>query len=538
MMKITLAQLDLNVGDIKYNSRRIIDTIKQYGEHCDLMVFPELSVCGYPPEDLLFHQQFIDDCDLAIKTIADYCQDLTVVVGFPRNHANEPEKRHNSAALISNGRIKMIYDKHKLPNYLVFDEKRYFTNGTHDGIAEITINGKKQRLGVSICEDIWQDAEPVVKQAKEGVDLLINLSASPYASGKIERRIKMLQRRCRELQTPLIYCNLAGGQDELIFDGNSVVIDAQGQLMARLPAFVEDVQTIDLQRPTIIELSKPQADAELYQALVTCTRDYFRNNGFSQAVLGLSGGIDSALTAAIACDALGAEQVTGLLMPSKYSSEHSVKDAQQLAKNLNMQQHLIGIEQAHDSLQSSLEPLFDDFYQNLTDENLQARIRGILAMAYANNQNAILLCTGNKSETAVGYTTLYGDMAGGFAIIKDLFKMQVYALCAYRNSISPVIPQNTIQKPPSAELRPDQKDSDSLPDYPILDEILLAYLHHHQDAEQISRQTGHQLDLVKQVLTMVDRNEYKRQQAAPGPRVTQMAFGKDRRMPISNGYRH
>ncbi|MCF6301159.1 MAG: NAD+ synthase, partial [Proteobacteria bacterium] len=460
---------------------------------------------------------------------------IAIGICFPRNHPNEPEKLHNSAAFIQNGVIKMIYDKQKLPNYLVFDEKRYFTPGSHDGIVKVEFNGIPTTLGISVCEDIWHEAEPVINQAKHKVDLLINISASPYASDKIGKRIKMLRERSKNSNIPLIYCNLVGGQDELIFDGTSCVIDANGDLLARCPTFKEDFRVIDFtdKKPMIT----PRLDklAELYQALVMATHDYFAKNGFNKAVLGLSGGIDSALTAAIAVDALGHKNVTGLLMPSKYSSGHSVEDAQQLAKNLQIQTHLMNIEPIHQVFTDKLSSVLDDYHRNMTDENLQARIRGMLNMAYANNHKAILLCTSNKSETAVGYTTLYGDMAGGYAIIKDLFKMQVYELCHFRNQISTTIPKTTLNKPPSAELRVDQKDSDSLPDYAVLDTILKAYIHDFQDANLIVAK-GYDLKLVKRILEMVDRNEYKRQQAAPGPRLTKMAFGKDRRMPISNGY--
>lgn len=538
-MKVALAQLNVKVGDLHSNTERLIETIKAHREAVDLIVFPELSVCGYPPEDLLFHRQFIDDCYHAVKTIADHCKDVAVVLGFPRFHAHEPDKLHNSAVLIQNEQIKMVYDKHKLPNYLVFDEMRYFTPGGHDGMATIELAGQNLKVGLSICEDIWYDAEPVVNQAGLGADLLINISASPYAAGKIDRRIDMLKRRAESFETPLLYCNLVGGQDELIFDGSSVAIDRHGEVLCRLESFKDQVQIIDLNSESKAEITDNTLtdEAELYQSLVMCMRDYFVKNGFKKAVLGLSGGIDSALSTVIACDAIGAENVTGLLMPSKFSSDHSVADAKSLAENMGMPHHVVPIEPMHQVFEKQLSPLFDDYFQNLTDENLQARIRGVLNMAVSNNQNAILLCTGNKSETAVGYTTLYGDMAGGFAPIKDLFKMQVYALCHYRNTLGPAIPENTISKPPSAELRPDQKDSDSLPDYDDLDKILEAYIHRHQDAEQIAA-LGHDLALVKKVMRMVDINEYKRQQAAPGPRVTQMGFGKDRRMPITNGYNH
>ncbi len=545
-VNIALSQLNVKVGDLAGNRQLILDAIQQAkNEQMDILVLTELAVCGYPPEDLLFHQQFLDDCYDSVKIIADHCTGIAVVLGFPRNHPNEPELLHNSAALIQDGEIKMIYDKHKLPNYLVFDEKRYFTPGQHDGIAEITLNGQLLKLGISICEDIWYEAEPVAYQAQQGVDLLINISASPYATDKIAGRVAMLQRRAKTFATPLVYCNLVGGQDELIFDGTSCAIDAAGELKVLAPSFDAAFCRVNFAQSQT-QLTTPESPlAELYDALVTCTRDYFQKNGFTKAVLGLSGGIDSALTAVIAADAIGAEHVTGILMPSKYSSDHSVTDAQVLADTLGIHSQLVPIKPMHNAFHEFLEPLFndlyDDYFHRQTDENIQARIRGVLLMAFSNNTNAILLCTSNKSETAVGYTTLYGDMAGGFAPIKDLFKLQVYALCEYRNNIDPagpVIPNNTITKPPSAELRPDQKDSDSLPEYAVLDAILKAYLHHHKDAAQIAKALNQDLDLVVKVLKMVDRNEYKRQQAAPGPRVTQMAFGKDRRMPITNGFKH
>ncbi|HHL32349.1 MAG TPA: NAD+ synthase [Oceanospirillales bacterium] len=537
-MKIAIAQINLTVGHIRHNQQLILENIKQaQAQHVDLVVFPELTVCGYLPEDLLYHQQFLDDCLASVKTIAEQCQDICVVIGFPRNHPNEPEKRHNSAAFIQNGSIKMIYDKHQLPNYLVFDEHRYFTKGSHAGIVEIEIREESYKFGINICEDIWNDAQIVVAQAKEKIDWLINISASPYASGKIGSRVRMLQKRCKDNNANLVYCNMYGGQDELIFDGTSVVITADGDLLAQCKTFQAELLIYDTD--TNKKQITPQLERlpEIYQALVLSSKDYFHKNGFNKAIICLSGGIDSALTAAIAVDALGAENITGLLLPSKFSSEHSLEDALDLAKNLNIHTHTIAIEPFHTGFEKTLSPLMDDYFQNLTDENIQARLRGIIAMSFANNQNAILLSTGNKSEIAVGYSTLYGDMAGGFAIIKDLFKQQVYELCEYRNSLSTVIPENTIKKPPSAELRPEQLDSDSLPDYAVLDDILKAYIHDFKDAEQIAAQ-GHDLELVKKILKMVDRNEYKRQQAAPGPRVTKMAFGKDRRMPITNGYPH
>ncbi|MBL4772191.1 MAG: NAD+ synthase [Alcanivoracaceae bacterium] len=535
-MKIAIAQINLVVGDIHLNQRKILDHIKKAQSlRIDLLVFPELTVCGYLPEDLLYHQQFLDDCLASVKIITEQCQDICVVIGFPRNHPNEPEKLHNSAAFIQNRKIKMIYDKRRLPNYLVFDEHRYFTPGTHDGILEVEIKGESYKLAVNICEDIWGDAQIVVDQAKQKPDWLINISASPYAADKIGPRIKMLQKRCKDNKVNLIYCNMIGGQDELVFDGTSVIIDSEGKLLAQCKTFQSQLLSFDSHEEKLAISNRLDKLSELYQALLMSTQDYFHKNGFSKAIVCLSGGIDSALTAAIAVDALGAENVTGLLLPSKFSSDHSITDANDLATKLGIQAQTIAIEPLHLKFEDCLKSMFTDYYQNLTDENIQARIRGTLAMAFANNSNAILLSTGNKSEVAVGYCTLYGDMAGGFAIIKDLFKLQVYELCRYRNTLSAVIPESTLNKSPSAELRPDQKDSDSLPDYDILDDILEAYIHDFKDAEQIAAR-GHDLALVKKVLKMVDRNEYKRQQAAPGPRLTKMAFGKDRRMPITNGY--
>ena len=535
-MKIAIAQINLTVGHIKKNQQLILAQIKQaQTTNVDVLVFPELTVCGYLPEDLLYHQQFIDDCITSVKTIAEYCTNICVVIGFPRNHPNEPEKKHNSAAFIQNGKIKMIYDKHQLPNYLVFDEHRYFTKGSHDGIIEVEINQESYKIGINICEDIWNDAKIVVQQATQNIDWLINISASPYASGKIGSRIRMLQKRCKDNKANLVYCNMYGGQDELVFDGTSVVINKNGELLAQCKTFVEELLVFDTEKKERHIAPRLDRLTEIYQALSLSTQDYFHKNGFNKAIICLSGGIDSALTAAIAVDALGAENITGLLLPSKFSSEHSLEDALELAENLAIKTHTIAIEPFHAGFEQTLSPMMGDYFQNLTDENIQARIRGVIAMSFANNQNAILLSTGNKSEIAVGYSTLYGDMAGGFAIIKDLFKQQVYELCEYRNSINLVIPTNTIIKPPSAELRPDQKDSDSLPDYEVLDDILKAYIHDFKDAQQIANQ-GHDLELVKKILKMVDRNEHKRQQAALGPRVTKMAFGKDRRMPITNGY--
>ncbi|WP_395375408.1 NAD+ synthase [Marinicella sp. W31] len=531
MLKVTLAQLNIKVGALKANRTAIVEAIeaaKKVGSH--LVVFPELTVCGYPPEDLLYHQQFIEDCLNSLHEIAKATDGIAVVLGFPRFE----QQLFNSAAFIQDGQIRLVYDKQKLPNYLVFDEKRYFSVGSNDGIIETTLNGQKLRLGITVCEDIWYAAEPVMYQIDANVDMLINISASPYAQGKIDERISMLQGRSKKSGKPLIFCNLVGGQDELIFDGTSCIFNKKAELIHQSKSFHQDIQTIDLEATQHKHQSIELLD-EIQQAIVRGTRDYFYKNGFKKAVLGLSGGIDSALCAALAVEALGADHVTGLLMPSKYSSDHSIADAQELADNLSIEHHILEIEPKHQAYANTLKKVLDDYYRNLTDENLQARIRGMLLMAWSNNHNALVLATGNKSEIAVGYCTLYGDMCGAYAPIKDLFKNQVYALAHHMNRDGILIPENTLIKPPSAELRPEQLDSDSLPDYDHLDEILTAYVHEFKDAEEIAA-LGFDIQLVRRILRLVDINEYKRQQAAPGPRLTKMAFGKDRRMPMTNGY--
>ena len=531
MLRVTLAQLNLKVGDLAGNREAILAAIQQARESgSHLVVFPELTLCGYPPEDLLYHQQFLEDCQHSLKEVAKATDDIAVVVGFPRFE----KKLLNAAAFIQNGEIRLVYDKQKLPNYLVFDEKRYFSVGSSDGIIETELNNQKYRIGITVCEDIWYEAEPVMYQIEQDVDLLINLSASPYAQGKINARTAMLQSRSKKAGKPLIFCNLAGGQDELIFDGTSCVFNHKSELILQGTSFAQDIQTVELEAPAQPERTVDLM-TEIHQAVVCGIRDYFHKNGFKKAVLGLSGGIDSALSAALAVEALGADNVTGLLMPSKYSSDHSIADAQALARNLNIAHHIVEIEKAHQAYADTLQPILDDYYRNLTDENLQARIRGTLLMAWSNNHNALVLATGNKSEIAVGYCTLYGDMCGAYAPIKDLFKNQVYELAQHINRNQVIIPENTIAKPPSAELRPNQLDSDSLPDYDHLDDILNAYIHEFKDAEEIAGM-GYDIDLVRRILRLVDINEYKRQQAAPGPRLTKMAFGKDRRMPLTNGY--
>lgn len=532
MLKVTLAQINLIVGNLPHNQQLILDAIeKARQENSNLVVFPELTICGYPPEDLIYHQQFIDDCYQSILKIANTIKDIAVVIGFPRSDENI----YNSAAFIQGGRIQHIYDKQKLPNYLVFDEKRYFSPGNGQGILEVNIKNKKYRIGITICEDIWYAAEPLIQQVENNVDILINLSASPYAQGKIDSRTEMLQSRAKKACKPLIYCNLTGAQDELIFDGTSCAFNHKGELITQCKSFQTDIKTFSLDADTI-NYSDQDILTEIHQACIRGTRDYFHKNGFKKAVIGLSGGIDSALTAAIAVEALGPENVTGLLMPSRYSSDHSIADAQMLAQLLNIENHTIHIESAHQAFSQSLSPLLKDYTRNLTDENLQARIRGVLLMAWSNNHNALVLATGNKSEIAVGYCTLYGDMCGAYAPIKDLFKTQVYALSEHINRQKKSIPENTVLKPPSAELRPDQLDTDSLPEYDQLDKILYAYVHDFKNTQEIIKM-GFSPPLVKRIIQAVDRNEYKRQQAAPGPRLTKMAFGRDRRMPLTNGYK-
>ena len=555
-IRVALAQLNFRVGDFETNVELISEAYERAVEQqADLVVYSELAVCGYPPEDLLLKQQFLDDARAAVDQIAARTSNAVAVVGFPEL---ESDCLYNSAAICYQGSVKGIYRKQLLPNYSVFDEKRYFTSGASAGpIIEIAgVN-----IGVSICEDLWFDEGPIDDQVSSGIGLVISLNASPYQRGKDSDRASTVIERVTRHKIPVVYVNQVGGQDELIFDGSSFVADSRGQLVARLPQFEEMIHVVDLEvedsdcgeLPVIVaspsqepknlipemSVSKEEEEtAEVWKALVLATRDYVNKNGFDEVVIGLSGGVDSSLVAAIAVDALGSGRVHGVSMPSRYSSQGSKDDAAELAKNFNIDFETIPIEPGYTALTNMLEPVFEGHQSDLTEENLQSRLRGILLMAMSNKKGWLVLTTGNKSETSVGYSTLYGDTAGGFAVIKDCPKLLVYELCRWRNkqTSSGWIPEASITKPPSAELRPDQTDDQSLPPYEVLDPLLEAYVERDKTAGELIS-LGYDPEIVKRITGLVDLAEYKRRQSPPGPRISTKAFGKDRRLPITNRYR-
>jgi len=583
-LRLALAQINTTVGDIAGNAAKVQDWLQQArAQQADLVLFPEMTLTGYPPEDLLLKPDFIAAARRALDELLPATTGLTVVLGLPiANHYD----LFNAAAVVQDGHLLDLTHKHYLPNYGVFDENRYFGAGDRTPLFELG----NDRLGVSICEDIWYPGGPPQWQALLGAELLLNISASPYARGKGAARERMMATRAADNVAFVAYCNLVGGQDELVFDGRSLVYGPDGALLARGPMFDEALIVVDLDLDAVFrrrlhdpryrqsreslraleeqgeefyvvrgqgvsrglpeaQLARtrdiapaPDAAGEVYGALVTGTRDYVRKNGFSKVVLGLSGGIDSALTAAIAVDALGAENVVGVSMPSRFSSEHSKSDARQLAENLDIRYLTVPIEQPFQAMLDTLNGPPDQPFSgtdfNVAEENIQARLRGVILMGLSNKFGWMLLSTGNKSENAVGYATLYGDMAGGFAVIKDVPKTLVWELARWRNARAgqDLIPENIITKPPSAELRPDQFDTDSLPPYEILDAILEMYIEEDRSPEEIVA-AGYDAGLVGRVIRMVDRNEYKRRQAAPGVKITVRAFGKDRRLPITNRYR-
>lgn len=546
-IRIAGAQVNLVVGDIHGNGAVIADAIARAEEAAaDVLLVPELALTGYPPEDLVQRTDFVDANLAELDRLAHLATRVTVVVGFvdraqgkPRGAADsEPRDVANAAAILGEGRILGVYHKVLLPNYGVFDEDRYFSIGENPGKVW---NIAGETVGVSVCEDIWRPDGPPASQAAAGAGLLININASPFHRGKALEREAMLGERARSAGAPVVYLNLVGGQDELVFDGASVVIDSHGSVLHRSPQFEEDFFVIDV--PTGTESGAPprrvapllDQTEEVYQAITTGLRDYVVKNGFSEVLVGLSGGIDSALTAAVATDALGPESVWGVAMPSRYSSQHSIDDAAALAKNLGIRFDLIPIDDVYGAHLDSLSDLFRGTEFGVAEENLQARSRGATLMAISNKFGPMVIATGNKSEMAVGYATLYGDMVGGYSVLKDVFKSLVYELARWRNKDGELIPQNSIDKPPSAELKPDQKDSDSLPPYEILDAILERYIEDDMGVKAIV-EDGYDPSLVAQVARMVDRNEYKRRQAAPGVKITTKAFGKDRRLPITNAY--
>ncbi|QDD89609.1 NAD+ synthase [Pseudomonas oryzihabitans] len=534
LLNVVMAQLNLKVGDIHGNVDRIIAAAGEARDQLggDLIVFPELSLCGYPPEDLLLRSSMQRRIEQGLQRIRAEIGGIHVLVGFPWL---EEGRRYNACAVYRDGVQLAFYRKQQLPNYRVFDEKRYFEPGDSAAVFEF----KGVPIGVTICEDIWF-AEPMAKARAAGARLMLNLNASPFHGGKQPEREAVVGERAREGGMAVVYVNQVGGQDELVFDGHSFVVDAQGQVTQRAPAFVEGLYTVsfDADLNPLPAATAPIAslEASVYDALVLGVRDYVRKNGFKGVVLGLSGGIDSALVLAVAADALGAEQVEAVMMPYHYTAQMSLDDAEAEARTLGVRYSVLPIASMVEAFQQTLAGEFAGLGRDTTEENLQARCRGTLLMAISNKKGYLVLTTGNKSEMAVGYATLYGDMAGGFDVLKDVPKTLVFRLCEYRNRAGEVIPQRVIDRPPSAELSPDQKDEDSLPPYPVLDEILRLYVEQDLSAVDIVA-AGFDEEVVRKVLRLVDLNEYKRRQAAVGARVTQRGFGRDRRYPITSGWR-
>ncbi|WP_456417995.1 NAD+ synthase [Thiolapillus sp.] len=530
---IALAQGDFLVGDIRGNSRRVLDFAVRARDElgASAVVFPELCLCGYPPEDLLLRPEFLSAVEDALQSICGQISGIDLVLGYPRRRNG---KLYNAAGVVRDGALAAEYFKAELPNYSVFDEKRYFS----PGVSPCVVNVAGIPVGLSICEDIWLP-EPSRKAAAAGAKLILNLNASPYQAGKGREREQVVSRRARENGIPVLYANLVGGQDELVFDGASFVVDAAGEIIQRSAFFAQSLDLVllaDDGKPLPGTLTPcPDEEEMIYRALVTGVRDYVGKTGFHGVVLGLSGGIDSALTLAIAVDALGADQVEVVLMPSRYTADMSNEDALEQARRMGVKHSIIPIEPAFNAFLEMLREEFAGQPMDVTEENIQARCRGIILMAISNKSGRMLLTTGNKSEMSVGYATLYGDMAGGFAPLKDVFKTMVYKLSRWRNRHAEVIPERVITRPPSAELRPDQQDTDSLPPYDILDEILRRYVEQDQGMQEIVA-AGYEEMLVQRITRMVDRNEYKRRQAPPGVKVTRRAYGRDRRYPIVNGY--
>lgn len=537
-LRIALAQLDFLVGDVQGNATRIISTARQArADHkADIVAFPELALSGYPPEDLLFHRGFRRQIDAGLERVRHEVGDVAVMVGYPEYSGADI---YNSAAFIVGGAIVANHRKLELPNYRVFDEKRYFKPGDRPTV----IDHQGCRVGLSICEDIWEP-RPVQLARDERAELLLVINASPYQLHKQAERESIARARVRDVRLPLAYVHMVGGQDELIFDGNSFVVNSAGEVVQRVPAFEEGTWLAKFSRDGSGKLEPEQGsiapqlsdEESVYRALVLGVRDYVNKHGFPGVVMGLSGGVDSALTLAIAVDALGASRVHAVMMPSPYTSRMSLEDAQEQARMLGVQYSMIPIDGMFEATLAALKGEFAGRPADATEENVQSRCRMLLLMGISNKTGKMLLTTGNKSEMAVGYATLYGDMAGGFAPIKDCSKQLVFRLATYRNQRSRAIPQRVIDRPPSAELRPNQKDSDSLPPYEILDAILEAFIEEDLSVDEIVAR-GFERTTVGRVLDMVKRNEYKRRQAPPGVRVSRRAFGRDWRYPITNGYR-
>lgn len=568
-IRIALCQLNPVVGDLDGNVAKVLAAYEEAeAAGCDLAAFPELVLTGYPPEDLLLKPRFVEENLAALAKVAGRTGRCAAVLGF----VDRGRDLYNAAAVCAHGEVAGVYHKRHLPNYAVFDEQRYFAPGREEPQL-FDIAGVK--VGLAVCEDVWSPVGPIAEQSAGGAELVVILNGSPYHRGRHTERERLVATRAEDAHCHVAYVNMVGGQDELVFDGTSFVVDDRGELLARSPQLVEHVQVVDLDIPPVfrtrlldprgrdtapalpvVPVTEPVAEhagpprppevaplldpvAEVYDALVLATRDYLHKNGFTDAVLGLSGGVDSSLVAVIAADALGPEHVHAVAMPSRFSSDHSETDAEALCRNTGIELRTIPIEPAHAAFLEMLAPSFEGLAEDLTEENLQPRIRGMLLMALSNKfRGWLVLTTGNKSEAAVGYSTLYGDTAGGFAVIKDVPKLLVYELCRMRNERAgrELIPERILTKPPSAELRPDQRDDQSLPPYELLDPLLEAYVEEDRSRAELIA-AGYAPELVDQVARLVDVSEYKRRQNPPGPRITSKAFGKDRRMPITNGYR-
>ncbi|WP_033957977.1 NAD+ synthase [Pseudomonas aeruginosa] len=535
-LRVVMAQLNIRVGDVYGNVEKVIEAARKARDDlkAQIVVFPELTLCGYPPEDLLLRSSMQSRIEKALLRVREAAQGIVIVIGFPWV---ENGARYNSCAVISEGEEVARYYKQRLPNYRVFDEKRYFEPGS--GPCVVKLLGVQ--VGITICEDIWF-SEPLQQACDAGAQIMLTLNASPFHRGKQAEREELLARRADECSIPMIYVNQVGGQDELVFDGNSFVVDGNGKVTQRAPAFEEGlfVSDFEIKDESLVPIAGPVSEllsleASVYQALVVGVRDYVKRNGFRGVVLGLSGGIDSALCLAVAVDALGAENVEAVMMPYHYTAQMSQDDAKEEAEILGVRYSELPIAPMVEAFLHTLGPMFEGLPKDTTEENLQARCRGTMLMAISNKKRYLVLTTGNKSEMAVGYATLYGDMAGGFDVLKDVPKTLVFRLSEYRNTLGYVIPQRVIDRPPSAELSPDQKDEDSLPPYPVLDEILRLYVEQGYSADAIVER-GFDKELVHKVIRLVDLNEYKRRQAAVGPRVTERGFGRDRRYPITSGW--
>lgn len=534
IVKILVAQFNPKVGDIDQNANRIMEIVETgQSARADLIIFPELALCGYPPEDLLLRPSIKIRVDRALAKVASAVSTSVVILGFPSKEAGQT---YNAAAVIEGGDVIATYRKRVLPNYRVFDEKRYFTEGDSSCVFEVC----GHQIGVTICEDLWHE-QPIQDTADKGAELIVNINASPFQVRKHQQRVDVLVGQARKTGVPILYSNLVGGQDELVFDGDSMLVNAVGELCYQAPWFEESTDILDISFSAAgVDMARrisvvPDRIEATYRALVLAVKDYVEKNGFASVVLGLSGGIDSAVTLAIAVDALGANRVRAIMMPFHYTSGLSQDLASQQAKKMGVHYRSIDIEAIFDVFAEALTEEFAGLSPDVAEQNIQARIRGVILMAISNKKGALVLTTGNKSEVAVGYSTLYGDMAGGFDVLKDVLKTRVYELARWRNSVSPVIPEEVITRPPTAELAPDQVDQDSLPDYPELDLILESYIEKDMSAKEIIAQ-GFLEATVNRMVRLVDLNEYKRRQAPVGPRVSQRAFGRDRRYPITNGW--